>query len=137
MGGALREWALEAFAGYAAVDELSEGPYWGLSAVDNGQDKRVRYEVLDHEPNHDDIEALLGRLKTALDERSLSLKGITTENAVERGNRRHRKRQKSVYRVRSTVGCEGRSALDMIRESRAEGRDPTTQTLHQARRGYT
>jgi hypothetical protein len=58
-----------------------------------------------------------------------------TANAVERGNRRHRKMQKSVYRVRSQVSLEGRIALDMIRESRAENRDRTTQTLHQVRRG--
>jgi len=50
-----------------------------------------------------------------------------TSNAVERGNRRHRKMQKSVYRVRSQHGLEGRIALDMLRESRAEGRDQTTE----------
>ena len=315
MGGAFLEWALEAFSGYAAVDELYEGPYCVLSAVDNRQFKRVLYEVLDHDPTHDDIEAFLGRLKTALDDRELELKGITTDgsplypepirkvfgdvrhqlctfhvikdltkgilkaiakerkrlgqskpklqrgrpsskdkearrrarkskdiqqkisdlfqdrflfvqrrlkprerkrllhitrglphlrklreimeqvyalfdrrcrtqtalgklkklrqwvtrfkwigdtlnkvfsptldkaltflddkllpatsNAVERGNRRHRKMQKSVYRVRSKVCLEGRIALDMIRESRAEDRDQTTETLHKARRGYT
>jgi hypothetical protein len=60
-----------------------------------------------------------------------------TSHAVERGNRRHRKMQKSVYRVRSQVCVEGRMALDMLRESRAEGRDQTTHALHQARRGYT
>ena len=60
-----------------------------------------------------------------------------TSNAVERGNRRHRKMQKSVYRVRSKVCLEGRIALDMIRESRAESRDQTTAALHKARRGYT
>jgi len=60
-----------------------------------------------------------------------------TSNAVERGNRRHRKMQKSVYRVRSKLCLEGRIALDMLRESRAEGRDQTTEALHQARRGYT
>src|SRR5438128_12054135 len=43
-----------------------------------------------------------------------------TSNAVERGNRRHRKMQKSVYRVRCQVSLEGRIALDMLRESRAE-----------------
>jgi transposase len=58
-----------------------------------------------------------------------------TSNAVERGNRRHRKMQKSVYRVRSQVSLEGRIALDMIRESRAENRDRTIQALHQTRRG--
>jgi hypothetical protein len=45
--------------------------------------------------------------------------------------------QKSVYRVRSKACLEGRIALDMIRESRAEDRDHTTQALHQARRGAT
>jgi hypothetical protein len=315
MGGAFLEWALEAFSGYAAVDELYEGPYCVLSAVDNRQYKRVLYAVLDHDPDHDDIEAFLRRLQTALAERNLTLKGITTDgsalypepirtvfgavphqictfhvikeltkgilkavakerarlatskpklkrgrpsskdkearrlarkstsiqqkisdlfqdrflfvkrrlsgserqrllyitrglphlrklrdimdhiyalfdrrcrtqtalgklkklrhwvnrfmwigetlkkvfsptlekaltflddkllpatsNAVERGNRRHRKMQKSVYRVRNKACLEGRIALDMIRESRAKGRDQTTQALHQARRGYT
>jgi len=315
MGGAFLEWALEAFSGYAAVDELYEGRYCVLSAVDNRQYKRVLYEVLDHDQSHGDIEAFLGRLKTALDERNLTLKGITTDgsalypepirtvfgdvphqlctfhvikeltqgilkavatererlaqskpklkrgrpsskekaarrlarkskqiqekisdlfqdrflfvkrrlkpserkqflhitrglpqlrklreimehiyalfdrrcrtqtalgklhklrqwvnrfqwigdtlkkvfaptlekaltflddkllpatsNAVERGNRRHRKMQKSVYRVRSQVCLEGRIALDMLRESRAEGRDQTTHALHRARRGDT
>jgi hypothetical protein len=315
MSGTFLDWALEAFSGYVAADELYEGPYCVLSAVDNRQYKRMLYEVLDHDPNHDDIEAFLGRLKTALDERNLTLKGITTDgsalypepirkvfgdvphqlctfhiikeltkgilkavakererlakskpklkrgrassqekearrlarksqsiqqkisdlfqdrflfvrrhltrserkqfmyitrglpqlrklreimehiyalfdrrcrtqtalgklqklrqwvnrftwigetlkkvfspnlekaltflddkllpatsNAVERGNRRHRKMQKSVYRVRSKVCLEGRIALDMLRESRAGGCHQTTQTLHQARRGYT
>ena len=82
MGGAFLEWALEAFSGYAAVDELYEGPYCVLSAVDNRQDKRVLYEVLDHDATHTDIEAFLGRLKTALDERGLALKGITTDGSA-------------------------------------------------------
>ena len=60
-----------------------------------------------------------------------------TSNAVERGHRRHRKMQKRVYRVRSKLCLEGRIALDMLRESRAEGRDQTTEALHQVRRGYT
>ena len=315
MDSAFLEWALDAFSGYVAVDELYEGPYCVLSAVDNRQYKRIQYEVLDHDPDHDDIKAFLERLKTALDDRELTLKGITTDgsalypepirkvlgevphqictfhvikelvkgvlsavakerqrlakskpklkrgrpsskdkearrlvrkskfiqekisalfqerflfvkrrlkpserkrllfitrglpqlrkrreimdqiyalfdrrcrtqtaqgklrklqqwvkrfkwigdtlkkvfspnleqaltflddkllpatsNAVERGNRRHRKMQKSVYRVRSKACLEGRIALDMFRESRAEGRDQTTKTLHKARRGYT
>ena len=315
MGSTCLDWALETFAGYVAVDELSEGPSCVLSAVNNRQDKRILYEVLDHDPCHDEIDAFLGRLKAALDARNLALKGITTDgsalypepirtvfgavphqlctfhvikeltkgilravasarkrlatskpklkrgrpsskekaarrlarkstsiqetisdlfqarflfvtrhltrserkrllsitrglphlrklreimehiyalfdrrcctqtalgklrklrhwvkrftwighalqkvfspnlekaltflddkllpatsNAVERGNRRHRKMQKSVYRVRSKACLEGRIALDMIRESRAEDRDHTTQALHQARRGAT
>src|SRR6266446_7116940 len=82
MGGAFLEWALEAFSGYAAVDELYEGPSCVLSAVDNRQYKRVLYEVLDHDPNHGAIEAFLGRLKTALEERHLALKGITTDGSA-------------------------------------------------------
>jgi hypothetical protein len=315
MDGAFLDWALEAFSGYVAADELYEGPYCVLSAVDNRQYKRILYEVLDHDPTHDDIKAFLGRLKGALDARDLALKGVTTDgsalypepirevfgevphqlctfhviaelvkgvlravasererlakskpklkrgrpsakdkaarrlarkstsiqqkisalfqerfvfvkrrlkpsehkrfmhitrglphlrklreiiehiyalfdrrcrtqtalgklrklrqwvkrftwigdtlkkvfsphlekaltflddkllpatsNAVERSNRRHRKMQKSVYRVRSKICLEGRIALDMIRESRAESRDHTTQALHKARRGAT
>ena len=315
MDGAFLDWALEAFSGYVAADELYEGPYCVLSVVDNRQYKRMLYEVLDHDPSHDDITALLRRLKGALDARALALKGITTDgsalypepirevfgevphqlctfhviaelvkgvlravaaererlakskptlkrgrpsskdkaarrlarkstlmqqkisalfqdrflfvkrrlkpseykrfmhisrglphlrklreimehiyalfdrrcrtqtalgklkklrqwvnrftwigetlkkvfsphleqaltflddkllpatsNAVERGNRRHRKMQKSVYRIRSKGCLEGRIALDMLRESHAAGRDHTTQALHQARRGYT
>jgi hypothetical protein len=314
MDNAFLDWALASFSGYVAADELYEGPYCVLSAVDNRQYKRILYEVLDHDPNHDDIAAFLRRLQTALDKRNLALKGITTDgsvlypepirtvfgavphqlctfhvikeltqgvlkavakerdrlakstpklkrgrpsstdkaarrmartnkamqrkisdvfqdrflfvkrrltrserhrcmhitrglpqlrtlreimdhiyalfdrrchtqtalgklkklrqwvnrftwigdtlkkvfsptlekaltflddkllpatsNAVERGNRRHRKMQKSVYRIRSKVCLEGRIALDMLRESRAEGRDHTTQALHKARRGY-
>src|SRR5207253_5135080 len=59
-----------------------------------------------------------------------------TSNAVERGNRRHRKMKKSVYRVRSQINLEGRIALDIIRESRPADRDRTTHPLHQARRGF-
>jgi hypothetical protein len=79
--GAFLEWALEAVSGYAAVDELYEGPSCVLAAVDNRQYKRVMYEVRDHDPTHDEIEAFLGRLKTALDERALTLHGITTDGA--------------------------------------------------------
>jgi Transposase len=315
MDGVFLDWALEAFSGYVALDELYEGPYCVLSAVDNRQFKRIAYEVLDHDPSHEDIVPFLRRLKRALDERELTLAGVTTDgsslypdpirevfgdvphqictfhvlkelikgvlsavakerqrlatskpklkrgrpsskdkkarrlarqskaiqekisdlfqdrflfikrrlkpsehkrllfitrglpqlrklreimdhidalfdrrcrtqtalnklkklrqwvkrfkwigetlnkvfsanlekaltflddkllpatsNAVERGNRRHRKMQKSVYRVRSKTCLEIRIALDMIRESRAEGRAQTTKTLHKARQGYT
>jgi len=73
----------------------------------------------------------LDKALTFLDDKLLP----ATSNAVERGNRRHRKMQKSVYRVRSQSSLEGRIALDMIRESRAANRDRTTHALHQARRG--
>ena len=82
MGGAFLEWALEAFSGYVALDELYEGPYCVLSAVDNRQYKRILYEVLQHDPTHDDIRAFLGRLKAALAARELALKGITTDGSA-------------------------------------------------------
>lgn len=82
MDGAFLDWALEDFSGYVAVDELYEGPYCVLSAVDNRRYKRVLYAVLDHDPTHEDIEAFLGRLKTALDVRDLALHGITTDGSA-------------------------------------------------------
>ena len=63
-----------------------------------------------------------------LDERLLA-----TSNAVERGNRRYRKMQKTVYRVRTQRAIEGRLALDLLREQHAQGRAQTTKTLHKAR----
>jgi demethoxyubiquinone hydroxylase (CLK1/Coq7/Cat5 family) len=60
MDGAFLDWALATFSGYVAADELYEGPYCVLSAVDNRQYKRILYEVLDHDPNHDDITVFLG-----------------------------------------------------------------------------
>jgi hypothetical protein len=57
----------------------------------------------------------------------------STSNAVERGNRRHRKMQKTVYRVRTQAHIGQRIALDMQREAQAAGRDTTTATLHCAR----
>jgi Transposase len=64
-----------------------------------------------------------------LDERLLG----TTSNAVERGNRRYRKMQKTVYRVRTQRAIEGRLALDLLREWQMRGRVEATQALHKAR----
>jgi Transposase len=64
-----------------------------------------------------------------LDERLMG----ATSNAVERGNRRYRKMQKTVYRVRTQRAIEGRLALDLLRESQAQGRADTTKALHKAR----
>jgi len=58
-----------------------------------------------------------------------------TSNAVERGNRRHRKMQKTVYRVRTGPHIRQRIAIDMLRDAQAQGRWQTTQTLHYARAG--
>jgi hypothetical protein len=56
-----------------------------------------------------------------------------TSNAVERGNRRFRKMQKTVYRVRTRRGLEGRLGLELQRERHAASRAETTQILHKAR----
>ena len=56
-----------------------------------------------------------------------------TSNAVERGNRRHRKMQKTVYRVRTQEHIQGRIALDMQRDVQGEGRTQTIGLLHKAR----
>lgn len=58
----------------------------------------------------------------------------STSNAVERGNRRHRKMQKTVYSVRTKPHISARIALDMQREERAQQRNRTTKTLHSARK---
>jgi hypothetical protein len=59
----------------------------------------------------------------------------STSNAVERGNRRYRKRQKSVYRVRTQAQIRARLALDRWREAQAEGRQQPLAALHRARAG--
>jgi len=76
------DWALADFSGYVAADELYDGPFCMLSAVDNRCDKRMLYEVLDHDPTHDDIRAFLRRLHTALAVRDLTLFGVTTDGSA-------------------------------------------------------
>ena len=76
------DWALADFSGYVAADELYDGPICMLSAVDNRRDKRILYDVLDHDPDHDDIRTFLGRLKTALSARDLTLCGVTTDGSA-------------------------------------------------------
>ena len=44
------DWALADFSGYVAADELYDGPFCILSAVDNRRYKRILYDVLDHVP---------------------------------------------------------------------------------------
>src|SRR5262252_673144 len=74
--------ALADFSGYVAADELYDGPFCILSIVDNRRYKRLLYDVLDHDPDHDDIRAFLGRLKTALTARDLPLLGVTTDGSA-------------------------------------------------------
>jgi len=76
------DWALADFSGYVAADELYDGPFCILSAVDNRRYKRILYDVLDHDPTHEDIRVFLGRLKTALVVRGLALCGVTTDGSA-------------------------------------------------------
>jgi hypothetical protein len=76
------DWALAAFSGYVAADELYDGPFCILSVVDNRCYKRILYDVLDHDPTHDDIRAFLRRLHTALSARNLPLLGVTTDGSA-------------------------------------------------------
>jgi hypothetical protein len=59
----------------------------------------------------------------------------STSNAVERGNRRHRKMQKTIYRARTQEQIHNRIALDMLRDSQKEGREQTIKVLHKRRAG--
>jgi hypothetical protein len=71
----------------------------------------------------------LQKALTFLDDKLLP----STSNAVERGNRRHRKMQKAVYRVRTRQSLQQRMALDLLREMQAAGRSAATKALHRAR----
>ncbi len=73
----------------------------------------------------------LDKALTFLDDKLLP----STSNAVERGYRRHRKMQKSIYCVRTMPRLIARIALDMLRDLQSIGRSLTTKSLHQARAG--
>ena len=71
----------------------------------------------------------LDKALTFLDDKLLP----STSNAVERGNRRHRKMQKTVYRVRTQEHIHNRIALDMLRDSQKDDRTTTIKVLHEVR----
>jgi len=103
---------------YAFVDVAAQSP-WDRSQT-NGL-RLVTY--LGTSPN-------LEKALTYLDD---SLLG-STSNAVERSNRRHRKMQKTVYRVRTQPTISGRIALDMFREAQGPSREQTMMALRHTRR---
>jgi len=75
------EAALADFSGYIAADELYDGPYCVLSIVDNRHHRRLTYEVLDHNPSHEDIIRFFRAFKRELDKRGLILRGVTTDGS--------------------------------------------------------
>jgi hypothetical protein len=73
---------LAEFSGYIAADELYDGPFCVLSIVDNRTFRRMTYEVLDHDPTHADIERFFRAFQSALGQRGLALRGITTDGSA-------------------------------------------------------
>jgi hypothetical protein len=78
----LLDWALADFAGSGAADARYDGPFCMRSAVAHRRDKRLLSAVLEHDPTHDDLRALLGRLHTALGARGLPRCGVTTKGSA-------------------------------------------------------
>ena len=75
-----------------------------------------------HSPN-------LEKALTFLDDKMLE----ATSNSVERANRRHRKMQKSIYRVRTKTSITHRIALDMLRDRDIAERPMVLNALREAR----
>ncbi len=98
-----------------------------------GKLARLRQRVQRFQPLSQVLKALFSanveKALTFLDDRLLGL----TSNAVERGNRRYRKMQKTVYRVRTYVQIVARLALDLFREAAGQPRTATLDLLHAER----
>jgi len=73
--------ALANFSGYIAADELYDGPFCVLSIVDNRNFRRLIYEVLDHDPTHEDMIRFFRRFRKELEKRNLELSGVTTDGS--------------------------------------------------------
>ena len=67
------------FSGYVVADELYDGPFCVLSAVDGPKQRRLIFEVLDHDPDHGDIRRFLIRLKQVITARGGRVRGVTTD----------------------------------------------------------
>ena len=75
------DWALADFSGYLVADELYDGPFCVLSAVDPHRQRRLLYEVLDHNPTQADILWFLARVKQQITARGHAVVGITTDGS--------------------------------------------------------
>jgi chromosome segregation ATPase len=115
------------------VDALFDRRYRTQTALDKLAKLRRRLNRFKHlgETLKKLFSPTLEKTLTFLDDKLLP----STSNAVERGNRRYRKMQKSIYSVRTQEQIRSRIALDMWREVQGEGRDQTLQALHEARAG--
>jgi transposase-like protein len=75
------DWALEGFSGYLAIDELYDGPFCVLSAVDSPRQRRVLHEILAHSPDHGDLRRFLTRLGRHIESRGGVVRAITTDGS--------------------------------------------------------
>lgn len=75
------DWALEDFSGYLSADEIYDGPFCVLTMVDSKRQRRIAYEVLDHDPEKTDICKFFKRVNLMLCSRNLCVKGITTDGS--------------------------------------------------------
>ena len=105
--------------------------------MNSNMEKQHRLDSLAHVHRFKGLGPIFRKLQSPNLEKALtflddSLLG-STSNAVERGNRRHRKMQKTVYRVRTQATIRGRIALDMFRDIQGPSRAETMKTLHHTR----
>src|SRR5262249_21799481 len=68
--------------GWGPPENLFVVPFCFWWGIENRRYKRILYDVLDPDPTHDDIRTFLGRLKTALVARDLTLCGVTTDGSA-------------------------------------------------------
>lgn len=76
-----QDWALENFSGYLAGDEIYDGPFCVLTMVDSKHQRRLAYEVLDHDPTKEDVRRFFKEVSLMLSHRKLSVHGITTDGS--------------------------------------------------------
>jgi len=67
--------------GTSRPTSCNDGPFCVLSIVDNRTFRRLIYEVLDHDPDHTDIERFFRAFQAAFQRRKLVLHGITTDGS--------------------------------------------------------
>jgi hypothetical protein len=81
ISGEYLDWALEKFSGYLAADEIYDGPFCILFIVDSIRRRRIAYEVLDRDPEKEDVLAFFRKVDIILSSRGLKVSGITTDGS--------------------------------------------------------
>lgn len=74
-------WVWEGFSGYLAADEIYDGPFCVLYAVDSNRQRRLAYEVLDTNPTQEIIRQFFLKVRSILTTRNLTVAGITTDGS--------------------------------------------------------